>query len=210
MIVAIDGPAGCGKSTVAKILAEKNGWYYLNTGSIYRAFTLSQINRGGDPLDKDSVLENAKNTKITVENGNICINGVDSESLLHTPEVDKYCSEVSTDPRLRDLVNDISRELTKGRDIITEGRDTTTVIFPNADYKFYFDASPLERAIRRFKEQKGVDLPTVLNAIEKRDKNDKEKAYGALKIADDALYIDTTNLTIEEVCEKVLSTMHRL
>lgn len=210
MIVAIDGPAGCGKSTVAKRLADQNGWYYLNTGSFYRAFTLSQLDRGGDPLDRDSVLENALKTEISVKDGNICINGVDSENRLHTPEVDKYSSPVSSDPRLREIVNSLVRKLAEGMDIITEGRDTTTVIFPNADYKFYFDATPEERASRRVKEREGVDLEEVLNGIEERDKRDREKEVGALRVADDAIYIDTSTLTIDEVCEKVLCTMHRL
>ena len=106
MIIAIDGPAGSGKSTVAKRLAKELGWYFLNTGSFYRAYTLAQLNKGLDPLDKDSVLETAKETVLTVENGSICINGVDSENMLHTPLVDKYASPVSSDPRLRELVTD--------------------------------------------------------------------------------------------------------
>lgn len=209
MIIAIDGPAGSGKSTVAKRLAKELDWYFLNTGSFYRAYTLAQLNKGLDPLDKDSVLETARKTVLTVENGSICINGVDSENLLHTPLVDKYASPVSSDPRLRELVTNLVRKIAGNMNIVTEGRDTTTVIFPNADYKFYFDASVEERAKRRVEEQKGVTYEEVLASIKKRDKNDMEKEVGALKKAKNAIYIDTTNLTIDAVCEKVLLAMQK-
>ena len=142
MVIAIDGPAGSGKSTIARILAKELGFYFLNTGSFYRAYTYAQI-----------VLETAKNTKLSVLDGNIAIDGVNSEMHLHTPLVDKYCSPVSADPRLREHVNEQVREIAKGMNIVTEGRDTTTVIFPDAEYKFYFDASAEIRARRRKEQQ---------------------------------------------------------
>ena len=128
---------------------------------------------------------------------------------MHTPLVDKYASPVSSDPRLRELVTNLVRKIAGNMNIVTEGRDTTTVIFPNADYKFYFDASVEERAKRRVEEQKGVTYEEVLASIKKRDKNDMEKEVGALKKAKNAIYIDTTNLTIDAVCEKVLFAMQK-
>lgn len=204
MVIAIDGPAGSGKSTIARELASSLGFYFLNTGSFYRAYTLNQIERNADPLDRDSVLENARKIRITVEDGNICIDGRNVEPKLHTPEVDRFVSPVSVDPRLREYVNEQVRELAKGMNIVTEGRDTTTVIFPDAEYKFYFDASAEIRAERRTKEHPdGPGYDQVLKAILERDRNDKEKAVGALKKAETAIYIDTTYLTINQVCEKV-------
>lgn len=209
MIIAIDGPAGSGKSTIARRIAKELDWYFLNTGSFYRAYTLAQIEKGLDPLDRDSVLDTAKETKITVEDGNICIDGINVEPKLHTPLVDKYASPVSSDPRLREIVTNMVRELSSDLNIVTEGRDTTTVIFPNAEYKFYFDASVDERVKRRLKEQSGVSYEEVYDSIQKRDKNDIEKEVGELKKAENAIYIDTTNLTIEEVCEKVYRAMQK-
>lgn len=209
MVIAIDGPAGSGKSTIARRIASELGWYFLNTGSFYRAYTLAQIDRGLDPLDRDSVLDTAKKTSVTVENGNICINGVNAEERLHTPQVDRFVSPVSSDPRLREMVTEEVRILAGRMNIVTEGRDTTTVIFPQAEYKFYFDASAEERARRRVGEQKGVSYEEVLRAIKERDRNDMEKEVGALKKAKNAIYIDTTNLTIDSVCEKVYTAMQK-
>ena len=209
MVIAIDGPAGSGKSTIARKVAEHLGWYFLNTGSFYRAYTLAQLEKGLDPLDRESVLETARDTRITVKDGNIYINGVNAEERLHTPVVDRFTSQVSSDPRLREIVTSEVRALAGTMNIVTEGRDTTTVIFPDAEYKFYFDASIEERARRRLSEQSGMTYDEILESIRKRDRNDMEKEVGALKRAENAIYIDTTNLTIDGVCEKVYSAMQK-
>ena len=207
MIIAIDGPAGSGKSTVARMVAEKLGFYFLNTGSFYRAYTLSALDRGIDPLDREKVLENAQSIKLSVQDGAVCIDGRNEEARLHTPLVDRYASQVSSDPRIREMVNRSVRKIAEGLDIVTEGRDTTTIVFPNADYRFYFDASPEVRAERWLADQKDTDYESVLKSILERDKMDREKAVGALKIADGAIVIDTSLLTLNQVCEKVLSAL---
>ncbi len=208
MIVAIDGPAGCGKSTIAKTVAKCLGFYFLNTGSFYRAITLACIRKGVSCLDKEAVLSVAKNVKISVEQGNICLDGVDVEALLHGPDVDMNASYISSDPRVREIVTERVREVAADMDIVTEGRDTTTVIFPRAEAKFYFDASAEVRAERRIKQHpEGQTFEEVLSLINQRDENDKNKPVGALKVAEDAVYIDTSYLTIDEVCEKVIDVV---
>lgn len=205
MIVAIDGPAGVGKSTIAKYIADELNLYYINTGSFYRAATLAVLEKNGDPLDNDFVLETVKSIKLEIINSKVCIDGVDVEDKLHSPQIDKYVSQVSVDPRLRDFINVIIRENAEKMDIIAEGRDITTVVFPNAEHKFYFDASPEVRAKRRIDQHpEGQSYETVLEGIQKRDKNDREKPVGSLKIANDAKIIDTSYLTIKQVCEKVV------
>lgn len=208
MIVAIDGPAGCGKSTIAKMVAKRLGFYFLNTGSFYRAVTFAHLKKGLNPKDRESVLQTAKETNISVINSNICIDGIDVEDKLHGPDVDLNASYVSSDPRVREIITARIREIASDMNIVTEGRDTTTVIFPNAEYKFYFDASAKIRAERRIKQHPaGQTYEEVLRDIILRDENDKNKEVGALKISKDALYIDTSYLTIEQVCEKVVSVM---
>lgn len=210
MIVAIDGPAGVGKSTIANMIADELDLYYLNTGSFYRAVTYAHLMTGGDCLDKDAVFETTKKVNLTIINKRVFIDGKDVEDYLHTPEVDKYVSQVSVDPRIRNWVNIQLKEIAKGLNLIAEGRDITTVVFPDAEYKFYFDASAEIRAERRVKQHpEGQTYEQVLEEIKKRDKNDIEKPVGSLKIAKDAKIIDTSYLTIRQVCEKVVSAIKR-
>ncbi len=201
MVVAIDGPAGTGKSTVAHRVAEELNLTFLNSGSFYRALTLAAIDAGVSVDDADAVLELAKKQKLDYVDAHLILNGKDVDDQLHQDKVDANVSKVSSIIPLRHLVNDRMREIVKSLNIICEGRDMTTVVFPQAEYKFYLDASIDVQAQRRFDQGcSGLTLEEVKAAIIKRDEMDKNKAEGALKRADDAQYIDTSDLTIDDVC----------
>lgn len=201
MVVAIDGPAGTGKSTVAHRVAEELNLTFLNSGSFYRALTLAAIDAGVSLDDADAVLELAKKQKLDYVDAHLILNGKDVDDQLHQDKVDANVSKVSSIVPLRHLVNDRMREIVKSLNIICEGRDMTTVVFPQAEYKFYLDASIDVQAQRRFDQGcSGLTLEEVKAAIIKRDEMDKNKAEGALKRADDAQYIDTSDLTIDDVC----------
>lgn len=208
MICAIDGPAGVGKSTIARMVAEKCGFSYLNTGSFYRAYTYNQQRLGFDTGDLPLLLENARKIKLALKKGNIFLDGENVEDKLHTREVDASVAQVSAYPPLRFYVNEQLRSLSRGMDVIAEGRDITTVVFPHAEVKCYFDASCEVRAKRRFAQQReSATYEEVLSTLRMRDEIDRNKSFGALKIAPDALYIDTSYLTMEEVCERVVSAI---
>lgn len=202
MVVAIDGPAGCGKSTVAKILAERLHLTFLNSGSFYRGITLALLRAEIDLKDEQKVLDFARGLNLDYVNSHLFLEGEDVEDLLHTDQVDAHAAQVSAIVPLRHIVNEKIREVTKSLSIVCEGRDMTTVVFPNAEHKFYLDASIDVQAQRRFDQGvSDLSLEEIKESIRKRDEIDKNKVEGALKIAPDALYIDTSHLTIEEVCE---------
>lgn len=206
MVVAIDGPAGTGKSTVAHRVAEELNLTFLNSGSFYRALTLAAIDAGVSVDDADAVLELAKKQKLDYVDAHLILNGKDVDDQLHQDKVDANVSKVSSIIPLRHLVNDRMREIVKSLNIICEGRDMTTVVFPQAEYKFYLDASIDVQAQRRFDQGcSGLTLEEVKAAIIKRDEMDKNKAEGALKRADDAQYIDTSDLTIDDVCAIIVA-----
>ncbi len=209
MVVAIDGPAGCGKSTVAKIIADKLSITFLNSGSFYRGITLSLL-RSGIQLDaQQEIVDFAKNLDIDYVNSRLVINGEDVEDFLHTDEVDAHTAQISSIISLRHIVNEKIRHITQSLSIICEGRDMTTVVFPDAEHKFYLDASIDVQALRRFNQGvSNLSLEEIKEGIRKRDEIDKAKAEGALKIAPDAIYIDTSDLTIEQVCEIIISKIH--
>ena len=209
MVIAIDGPAGTGKSTIASLLAKKLGITFLNSGSFYRALTLALLKNGIDLNDEAAVVDFCKKQKLDYVDSHLILNGDDVESLLHSDEVSAHAAGVSAFPEVRRIVNDRLRELTKSLDIVSEGRDMTTVVFPDADCKFYLDASLDVQAERRFKQGvSGMSLEEIKEAIKKRDEIDKNKKEGALVVAPDAVYIDTSTLTIEKVCEIILNQIH--
>lgn len=210
-IVAMDGPAGTGKGTVTSILSKEMGLVNIDTGATYRCVALYTLMNNIRLEETEKIIESLKNINIDMKNENgiqkVFLNGQDVTSEIRSKEVTKIVSQVSSIKEVRFAMVDVQRNLAQGKDVIMEGRDITTYVFPNADVKIYLDADENERAKRRYKEmqEKGIEMTyeEVLKNIQIRDKNDKEKEIGALKIAEDAIYIDTTNLTIEEVTNKV-------
>lgn len=206
MIIAIDGPAGTGKSTIASMLAKKLNITFLNSGGFYRTLTYAVLKNRIDYKNETETLEFCKNQQIEyTKESHFILNGEDVTSHLHDDEVSSNVSQLSSIVEIRHLVNELMRKITKSLSIVCEGRDMTTVVFPNAEYKIYLDASSDIRAKRRFEQ--GVSDMTfeeIKESIEKRDEMDKNKKEGSLKIASDAKYIDTSNLTIEDVCAIIL------
>ena len=206
-IVAIDGPAGSGKGTVAKILADKCNLTYIDTGAMYRAIVYASLQNNIDISEEDKIVELAKNSKIDFIDSKTYLNGEDISKEIRTMEVTRIVSPISSIVKLREILVDMQREMAGNLDVIMEGRDITTVVFPNATYKFYLDATLDERAKRRYKENKEkgmeVTLDEIKENISKRDYNDMHKEVGSLTRTEDAIYIDSTNLTIDEVVEKM-------
>ena len=210
MIIAMDGPAGTGKSTIASIIAKKLNITYLNSGSFYRALTLALLDAGINLADENAVVEFCKKQNLDYNKSRLVLNGTDVEDHLHDDRVSKNVAQISAIVPIRHLVNDRMQEITKSLDIVCEGRDMTTVVFPQAEYKFYLDASLDVQAQRRFDQGvSNMTLEEIKEAIRKRDEIDRNKAEGALKRAPDAVCIDTSNLTIDMVCEIILNKIHK-
>lgn len=211
-VVAIDGPAGTGKGTITKLIAKELGLLNIDTGAMYRCVTLACLEKGITNIDNPKeIIAIAKGIEIKMENNNgeqtVFLNGKDVTKEIRSKEVSVLVSPVSSIPKVREKMVDMQRKMGDSQNIIMEGRDITTVVFPNADVKIYLDADVEERAKRRYLEnqEKGIDIPyeEVLEMIKTRDENDKNKPVGALKIAEDAIVVDTTYLTIEQVKEKI-------
>lgn len=210
-IVAMDGPAGTGKGTITSLISKEMGLVNIDTGATYRCVALYAIKNNIKLEEKEKIIESLSNIHIDMKNEQgvqkVYLNNEDVTTEIRSKEVTKIVSQVSSIVEVRLAMVDVQRNLAKGKDVIMEGRDITTYVFPNADVKIYMDADEKVRAERRYKEmkEKGIEMTyeEVLKNIQIRDKNDKEKEIGSLKIAQDAIYIDTTNLSIEEVKEKV-------
>ncbi|MCL2440314.1 MAG: (d)CMP kinase [Treponema sp.] len=205
MVIAIDGPAGSGKSTIAKMVAEGKGFTYINSGKLYRAITLGCLQAGIDLKNSEKVIEFAKNIDITYEKDQVFLDGKDVTAFLHTDEIDRHSSPLSAIVPVRHIVNDLIRKIARDSNIVVEGRDMTTVVFPDARHRFYIDASADARAKRRFDQGvSNLSLEEIKTAILQRDEIDKNKEEGSLKIAPDVQYLDTSDLTIIEVYDKLI------
>ena len=206
IIIAIDGPAGSGKGTLAKALAEKFNLVNIDTGATYRCVALKTLQNNISLDETDKIIEISKNIDIDLkQDGKVFLDGIDVTKEIRSKEVTTIVSPISSIVEVRKNLVDIQRKIAEGKNVVMEGRDITTVVFPNATYKFYLDASLESRAKRRYKEnqEKGIDMTyeEVYDNIEKRDYNDMHKEVGSLTRTDDQIYIDTSNLTVEEEVE---------
>lgn len=211
MIVAVDGPAGSGKGTVTKRIEQDMGFLNLDTGATYRCVALAVLRNNIDLKDEEKIVELAKKINIKIEKSEqkdiILLDGEDVSKKIREKEVTQIVSQISSIIPVREIMVETQRKLAVGKNVIVEGRDIGTVVFPNADLKIYLDASVEIRAKRRFKEiqESGIDMTyeEVIENIKSRDYNDMNKKVGALKKAEDAIVIDSSNLTIDEVVNKI-------
>lgn len=206
-IVTVDGPAGSGKSTIAKIIAKKYGFTYLDTGAMYRMIALYALENSIDLQDSKAIETMLKNTKLDIVGNQFFLNGKDVSDEIRTPRVSAIVSPVSAIKEVRVKLVDLQREISKGKSVILDGRDIGTVVFPSGDVKIYLVASPEERAKRRLKEyeEKGVeaDYESVLASIKERDFIDSTRKESPLKKAEDAHEIDSSIMSIDEVVEVI-------
>lgn len=211
LTIAMDGPAGSGKSTIAQRLAEKLDYLYLNSGSMYRAMTLLSIREGGDSMNVPMLTKLAKNCRIDFSNNGktTLLNGEDVSESLRTPEIDRAIVNIAKVPEVRHEMVKQQRRIGENGGIIVEGRDVTTVVFPDADLKFYINASVEERAKRRFTEQEAKGIQTTLEQVEQeireRDQMDESREHSPLRTAEDAIVLDTTGMTINQAVDFVLN-----
>ena len=206
-IVTVDGPAGSGKSTIAKIIAKKYGFTYLDTGAMYRMIALYALENSIDLQDSKAIETMLKNTKLDIVGNQFFLNGKDVSDEIRTPRVSAIVSPVSAIKEVRVKLVDLQREISKGKSVILDGRDIGTVVFPSGDVEIYLVASPEERAKRRLKEyeEKGVeaDYESVLASIKERDFIDSTRKESPLKKAEDAHEIDSSTMSIDEVVEVI-------
>ncbi|MDK9580110.1 (d)CMP kinase [Sneathia sanguinegens] len=199
MIIAVDGPSGSGKSTISKKIAEILGISYIDTGAMYRILAL-YLKENNLEFRKEIL----KNINIKQEKNIFYLNGRDVSKLIRENDIAKKASDISKLKEVREYMVEEQRKLGKEKSIILDGRDITTVVFPNADYKFYLTASLEQRAKRRYLENNKVNFEVLLEDMKKRDYQDSTRENSPLKIAKDAIIIDTTNMTEKEVVNKML------
>lgn len=214
--IAIDGPAGAGKSTVAQKVAKELSFVYVDTGAMYRAMALYLLRKGVNSEEPDEIGEACQNAEISIEYQNgeqiVLLDGENVNAHLRTEEVSAMASVSSAVPRVREKLLDLQRKLARTMSVVMDGRDIGTTILPDADVKIYLTASSLTRARRRYLEyqEKGeaCDLAEIQKTIEERDQRDMTREISPLCQAEDAVLVDSSELTIDETVEKILSVYH--
>ncbi len=218
LVIAIDGPSGAGKSTAARRLAERLGYIYIDTGAMYRAIGWKAKREGIDPADEAKLADLCGRTEVTIKKDNsdprFSVDGIDVTGEIRTPEMGMMASAVSKSPAVRARLLTLQRELGRGGGVVMDGRDIGTVVFPDADVKFYLEASAGERGKRRYLELKAkgmdVDRARITKEIEERDRQDSGRALAPLKKADDALLIDSSAMSIDDVLDRMLSAIKKV
>ncbi len=213
IIIAIDGPAASGKSTTAREVAGRLGYTYIDSGAMYRAVTLRALRENIAADDDEKITALARKIQLKFKKNSsktiIYMDGEDVSDKIRTPQIDQNISPVAANPRIRSIMVEKQREIGRHGGVVMDGRDIGTVVFPTADLKIFMKASVKERALRRLKEleQKGLnmDFNKVVADIKYRDQQDISRNFGPLKKADDAIEIDTTQLTVEEQIEKIMT-----
>jgi cytidylate kinase len=215
MVIAIDGPAGSGKSTVAKIVAEKLRFRYIDTGSMYRAVAWKSLLKNVDLSNEEMVAEIVRNMEIDLvpeEGGqSVLVDGENATNQLKQEKISRAAAVVAAQPMIREIMTKKQRELGNREDVVMDGRDIGTVVFPQAEKKFFLDAEPKERGRRRFDELKtknqeiNLDLATIIEQVKQRDYEDRTRKIAPLRQADDAISIDTTHLDISQVVDQVMN-----
>jgi len=207
-VITIDGPSGAGKSTVARLLAAKLGYNYLDTGALYRAVAWKVRDSNIDHDNEDALQDLLKTAEISLEGSTISVNGTDVTTAIRTKEIGELSSQVSAKPIVREFLFAMQREEGIKGKVVVEGRDTGTVIFPESENKFFLDASVDERGARRLKDLKDIDpsltLDTTVEDLKKRDHRDSTREAAPLKKADDMFYIDSSRLSPEEVVDTIV------
>jgi cytidylate kinase len=203
MVIAIDGPAGAGKSTVARGVAGALGFTYLDSGAMYRSVALAVLRAGADPADADAATALAKDIDLELVGSGVKLNGGDVSAAIRTPEVTEAASIVSAHPGVRQVMVERQRAMIAESDYVAEGRDIGTVVSPDSPLKVFLVASDEERARRRA-TQTGEDPAAVLEAQRERDRRDREREHGALRAAEDAVEVDTTGSSIDQVVARVV------
>jgi cytidylate kinase len=218
LVIAIDGPSGAGKSTAARLLAERLGYIYIDTGAMYRAIGWKTKQEGIDPADDNKLADLCARSVVTIKKDNsdprFYVDGIDVTGEIRTPEMGMMASTVSKAPAVRARLLTLQRDLGKSGGVVMDGRDIGTVVFPDADVKFFLDASATERGKRRYLELKAkgldVDLAQITREIEERDQQDRGREIAPLKKAEDALLIDSTALNIDETIEQMVSVIQKV
>lgn len=210
--IAIDGPAGAGKSSIARAASERLGFLYVDTGALYRTVALGALKQGLTPEDTEEIIALLPELDVALKfvdgEQRVFLNGEDVSEDIRLPEVSGAASTVSAIPKVREFLFDLQQDLARKNDVLMDGRDIGTVVLPDAQLKIFLTATPEERARRRYeqlKEKEGITYEDVLKDLNQRDYNDSHRAIAPLKQAEDAVLLDTTNMSFEEVVEAILT-----